>query len=88
MDPEKKYKHLTEEDRMTIEDGLRLGLSFKDIAERIGKDQTTVAKEVRKHIEVIQPQDVIGEGPKPCEHLMKAPFVCNSCPKRRSCGLE
>ena len=56
MNPEKKYKHLTEEDRIAIEDGLRYGLPFKDIAKRIGKDQTTVSKEIRKHIEVIKPR--------------------------------
>ena len=61
MNQEKKYKHLTEEDRIAIEDGLRYGLSFKDIAKRIGKDQTTVSKEIRKHIEVTKPQQVIGK---------------------------
>ena len=88
MNPEKKYKHLTEEDRIAIEEDLRFGLSFKDIAKRIGKDQTTVSKEIRKHIEVIKPLEVIGEDPKPCPNLLKAPFVCNGCPKRRHCALE
>ncbi len=88
MDSEKKYKHMTEEDRVTIEDGLRLGLSFKAIAKQIGKDQTTVSKEVRKHVEVIKPQGVTGKDPEPCQRLQKAPSVCNGCPKRRHCCLE
>ena len=45
-DQEKRYKHLTEEDRQEIQDCLNHGMTFKQIARRIGKDQTTVSKEV------------------------------------------
>ena len=83
-----KYKHLTENSRDTIEEGLRLRLSFKVIAKQIGKDPTTVSKEVKKHIEIVKPAEVIGEEPKLCKDLLKAPFVCNGCPKRRYCALE
>ncbi len=41
-DQEKRYKHLTEEDRQEIQDCLNHGMTFKQIARRIGKDQTTV----------------------------------------------
>ncbi len=84
-----KFKHMTEEDRIEIEDCLRCGVSFKEIGKRIGKDQTTVSKEVKKHIEILKPEG-IPEGSEPdlCRNLLKAPFVCNGCRKRRSCGLE
>ena len=53
-----KYKHLTEEDRMEIEDCLRTGVTFKDIGRRIGKDQTTISKEIKKHIEIVAPKGI------------------------------
>jgi IS30 family transposase len=60
------------------------------IAERIGKDQTTVSKEVKKHMEVtlssvkcLNPDGTEKE-PRPCPSLLKAPFVCNACQKRHS----
>lgn len=49
-----KNKHLTLSDRTTIEVGLKSGLSFKQIARDLGKDPTTISKEVRCHIQVIE----------------------------------
>lgn len=43
-----KNKHMTLEDRLGIEDCLRHGMTFKQIAANIGKDQATVFKEIRK----------------------------------------
>lgn len=80
-----KNKHLTLEDRIEIEECLRHGMTFKAIASRIDKDQTTVSKEVKKHISVSKGYD--SEKPL-CKLLLKAPYVCNGCQKRRSCRLE
>lgn len=44
-----KGKHLTLDDRQSIQTGLNEGLTFKEIARSIGKDSSTVSKEVRKH---------------------------------------
>ena len=44
-----KGKHLTLDDRQSIQIGLHEGLSFKEIALNIGKDPSTVSKEVRGH---------------------------------------
>ena len=85
----RKNKHLTAEDRQEIMECLDKGMLFKAIAQRIGKAQTTISREVKKHLNV-QPQAVkctkadgtpIEE--RPCPQLLKAPFVCNSCSKRR-----
>ena len=90
-----KNKHLTFEEREEIQACLACGVSFKAIASRIGKDPTTVSKEIKKHITVITPNvkryDIDG---KPLEHaicpkLLKAPFVCNPCKRRHShCAFQ
>lgn len=45
-----KYKHLTLDDRITIQKGLKEGLPFAEIASLIGKDPSTISKEVRGHL--------------------------------------
>lgn len=42
--------HMTLSDRIVIEQGLREGKSFKDIASIIQKDATTVSKEIRRAV--------------------------------------
>lgn len=83
-------KHLTMDNRQEIMECLDKGVSFKDIARRIGKSPTTVSREVKKHL-TIQPLAVKlskADGTpidgRPCPSLLKAPFVCNSCRKRRA----
>ena len=46
-----KNKHLSFDDRLTIERGLSKNLSFKAIGNTINKDCTTVAKEIENHIQ-------------------------------------
>lgn len=45
-----KNKHLIDEERQEIQEDLKHGMTFKAVARRIGKDQTTISKEVKKHI--------------------------------------
>jgi len=93
-DKTKKNKHLTLEDRMEIQECLNHGVTFKATAARIGKDQTTVSKEVKRHLVVKGPsfkrmkEDGTPIENPPCPKLLKAPFVCNPCEKRnRSCAF-
>ena len=44
-----KYKHLSFEDRCVIEEFLNRGYNFTQIANRLGKNRTTISKEVLKH---------------------------------------
>lgn len=91
----KKNKHLTMDERQEIQDCLSHGMTFKATAARIGKDQTTVSKEVKKHLTVnpapIKYMDrdrTILENPV-CPKLLKAPFVCNPCPKKSThCAFQ
>jgi IS30 family transposase len=47
------FKHLTLEDRLTIVQGIKLGLSKVDIAKKLGKDPSTIAKEIKKNREQV-----------------------------------
>ena len=76
----KKNKHLRPEDRREIEDCLSKGMTFKDIAKLIGKDPTTVSYEVKHHRTEYRNSFVTDDNA--CPLLLKAPFVCNGCPKR------
>ena len=49
MEQEKKNKHITLDDRFEIQERLCKGLTFKGIVRQIGKDPTTVSKEVKLH---------------------------------------
>ena len=44
-----KNKHMSLEDRCKIEKGLNNKLSFKSIASEIGKNCTTISREIRNH---------------------------------------
>ena len=45
-----KNKHLTLDERETIEAGLRNQKSFKEIARELNNDCTTISKEVKNHM--------------------------------------
>ena len=82
MAESKKNKHLTLEDRMEIEQCLDKHMPFKAIARLISKDPTTISYEVKHHR--LEHTNGFVNSSDPCPLLLKAPFVCNACPKRRS----
>ena len=74
-----KNKHLSLENRCIIQEFLDYSYSFTAIAKRIGKDRTTIAKEVKAH------RFLIGTALKECELTSKPPYVCNGCDKKLYC---
>ena len=46
-------KHLSYDDRLTIENNLSLSKSFKNIGKTLDKDCTTISKEIRNHYKVM-----------------------------------
>ncbi len=86
MTNEKKNKHMTLDDRIEIQECLTKGMTFKAIAERIGKDQTTVSKEVKLHGKVYA--NGFTKTNEGCPKLLKAPFVCNGCPKKNHSNCQ
>ena len=91
----KRNKHMTFDDRQEIHECLNKGMGFKAIATRIGKDPTTISKEVKKHLKVNEGGigRIAGKG-KPmatevCPLHLRAPFVCNPCKKKHlSCKYQ
>lgn len=87
----KKNKHLTFDDRQFIENALTCGMCFKHIAAKLGKDQTTISKEVKAHM--IFTGDNVKKNSEgqtfSCPLLSKPPYVCNACSKRSTfCGHQ
>ena len=80
----KKYKHLSFEDRCVIEELLNRNFNFTQIANRLGKDRTTISSEIRKH------RFLRGSASpdRPCCFESKPPYVCNACPKLNSCKKQ
>jgi len=88
----RKNKHLTEDDRRIIEEMLRDRATFREIAQTIGKDPSTISKEILKH-RFIQTnsytiRDEQGNVINPaCPLLNKPPYVCNGCRRKTVCKL-
>lgn len=75
-----KGKHLTLDERVEIQECLAKGITFKAIGKRIEKDQTTISKEVKRHIKVHTNSFVTRDDI--CPKLLRAPYVCNGCMNR------
>ena len=62
--PKGNQKHLTLSERIEIEKGLLANRTFIEMARNIGKDPSTVSKEVRKHSKIKQQKNSFA--PVPC----------------------
>ena len=80
MNTEKKNKHMDLDDRIEIQECLYKGMTFKAIAKRIGKDPTTISKELKLH--ALDYSSGFTKTSDTCPKLLKAPFVCNGCEKQ------
>ena len=72
-----KNAHLTLSERIIIETCLRDAMSFKQIAREVGKDPSTISKEIRGHYKVIEKDTY-----NPCRHRRECKHfsdICNPC---------
>ena len=72
-----KNAHLTLSERIIIESCLKDGISFMQIAREVGKDPSTISKEVRGHFKVIEKDTY-----NPCRHRRECKRfsdLCNPC---------
>ena len=79
-----KGKHLRIEDRLIIEYGLDENYALKEIAERVGKDPTTVSKEIKRN-RFLKTSKRKEHDIKPCMHRRNCTKInlCNS-----NCGKQ
>ena len=80
----KKFKHLSFEDRCTIEEYLNHNYNFTQISNRLQKNRTCISKEVLKH------RFLRGNASfdRPCCFESKPPYVCNSCDNLNHCKKQ
>ena len=83
-----KNTHLTLDERATIEVSLREGTSFTEIGRLLGKDSSTISKEVKNHRQTVRKGSFnpcanrtncshFGKACKPCKHPYKG--SCKGC---------
>ena len=75
-----KNAHLTLSERIIIESCLREGMSFKQIAQEVDKDPSTISKEIRGHYKVIEKESF-----NPCSHRRECQHfsdICNPCQQK------
>lgn len=80
-----KNKHLTYDERLSIQRLLSEGTSFAFIAEAIGKHRTTISKEIRGHI-VIKRIGAYGKSFIDCMHrnTCQELHLCSTCNHSRN----
>lgn len=72
-------KRLTIEDRILIENLLKLNYKLKDISNVIECESSTISREIKK-------RRISGKGIyKECEKTKRFPFVCNGCSNKTYC---
>lgn len=83
----RKGKHLTLDQRMEIQYGLKRQLKLVEIAGIIGKDPRTVSFEIKRNlIKIDNDRHLhVGQAKTTCERHERYPFVCDGCQKKRSC---
>jgi len=83
-----KNKHLTLDDRYTIQHSLEERMSFKAIGSLLGKDCTTISKEIKGHI-IFEKKGAPYRPFNDCIHRRNCKInyrLCNSCNNNRRCS--
>ena len=71
-------KHMTQDNRIAIEKGLDANISLRKIAESIGKDPSTISKEIKKH-RTPYPHNSFNESSNKCNNRI-------NCKIKHLCG--
>ena len=78
----KKYKHLTKEDRNTIEHLIKHSNCCKDIAQALSRNESTIRREILRNRTLVEPNKFNNHYLKYCECSNIFPYVCRTCPIR------
>lgn len=85
------YNHLSKEQRDIIQHLINQGKTFSYISKSIGKDRTTIAKEIKRNRYIKSnfydafDKKGINQSIEKCDYLLKPPYVCNNCFNKQSC---
>jgi IS30 family transposase len=81
------YKHLTLDQRMDIQLGLKAGMTLNDLSERIHKSPRTISMEIKLHLERKQNQkyQFNNSEKRVCNQHQRYPYVCDGCPFKTHC---
>lgn len=82
-------KHLTLDDRIIIETNLSDHKSFKEIGRKLGKDCTTISKEIRNHV-IYEHRGAIGRPFNDCRFRQSCVErdLCIECNNKRNVGCR
>ena len=78
-------KHLTLDDRKSIEHYLNSQLPFSEIGSHLNKSYKTISNEVKRNKILEYGGSTTWCKQKPCDIIKKPPYVCNGCNKRQGC---
>lgn len=86
------YTHLTIEDRFVIQTGIENEAKKCNIAKMLGKEASTIAKEIRSHL-IIKPRKSYSIKPNngiddKCIRRDRTPGACNGCDNLSKCKKE
>lgn len=73
-----KKERITYEDRLLIDQLLRLNYKLKDIAKAIDKESSTISREIKK-------RRLSNNSLEICDKTNRFPFVCENCKKKYHC---
>lgn len=78
-----KNAHLTFDERLSIEVSLRERMNFRQIGDDLGKDPSTIAKEIKNHYRIVEKDSA-----NPCVNRTTCPHrgdICKPCKSRMFC---
>ena len=71
------------ESRILLKDGVDRNLTLRELALSVGKDRTSVARELKRH------RSTTGSEREPsCPLLARPPYVCNPCGRKQRCRFQ
>ena len=84
------HKHLSLDQRMDIQLGLKEGLTLKELSERIRKSPRTISQEIRTHLERRESNKFQFNTSQKfdCAQHLKYPYVCDACPFKAQCSSD
>jgi IS30 family transposase len=84
------YKHLTLDQRMDIQVGLKEGLTLQALSEKLSKSPRTISQEIKIHLERKENQRAKfnRSEKKDCIQHLRYPYVCDRCPFKAYCTSD